>query len=202
MLLFSVAVTVAVWSLEIVPGVAGNFSVVRPDVTGTLAGTVSAPALLDSPTDVPPVPAALDRVAVQVEVAPVPRLVGLHVSPLTTVAAASEMFVVLVLLFSVAVTVAVWSFESYRLWPGSVARTSTRSHRHLAGTCQRPPLLDSPTAVPPAPAAFDNVTVQVEVAPVPRLVGLHVSPLTTVAAASEMFVVRVLLFSVAVTVAV
>jgi hypothetical protein len=84
--------------------VAANVAVVLPDPTTTEAGTVSAVALLDSVTVAPPV---FDTVTVHVAFAPDPRLVGLHVSPLTTVAVASAMVAVAVLPFSVAVTVAV-----------------------------------------------------------------------------------------------
>jgi hypothetical protein len=79
-------------------------AVVVPDPTATEPGTVRAPALLDSVTVAPPV---FDTVTVHVELAPDPRLVGLQVSPLTTVAVASAMFAVVVPPFSVAVTVAV-----------------------------------------------------------------------------------------------
>ena len=81
-----------------------NVAVVLPGPTATEAGAVSAAALLDSVTVAPPV---FDTVTVQVELAPDPRLVGLHVSPLTTVAVASTMGAVAVPPFSVAVTVAV-----------------------------------------------------------------------------------------------
>ena len=60
-------------------------------------------------------------------------------------------------------------------------------------------LSDNVTVAPPV---FDTVTVQVELAPEARLVGLQVSPLSTTGATSEMFAVRVLAFSVAVMVAV
>ena len=88
----------------IVPAVAVNVAVVLPDPTAAEAGTVSAPALLDSVTVAPPV---FDTVTVHVALAPDPRLVGLHVSPLTTVAVASAIVAVAVPPFSVAVTVAV-----------------------------------------------------------------------------------------------
>ena len=88
----------------IVPAVAVNVAVVLPAPTVTEAGTVNAAALLDSVTVAPPV---FDTVTVHVEFPPDPRLAGLHVSPLTTVAVASEIVAVCVLPFSVAVMVAV-----------------------------------------------------------------------------------------------
>ena len=87
----------------IVPAVAVNVAVV-PVPTVTEAGTVNAAVLLDSVTAAPPV---FDTVTVHVELTPDPRLVGLQVSPLTTVAVASEIVAVCVLPFSVAVMVAV-----------------------------------------------------------------------------------------------
>ena len=87
-----------------VPAVAANVAVVLPDPTVTDAGTVNAAALLDRLTVAPPV---FDTVTVHVELPPDPRLLGVHVSPLTTTAVASEMVVVRVLVPSVAVTVAV-----------------------------------------------------------------------------------------------
>ena len=72
--------------------------------TCALPISVSAPALLDRVTTAPPV---FDTVTVHVELPPDPKLVGLHVSPLTTVAVASAMVAVAVPPFNVAVTVAV-----------------------------------------------------------------------------------------------
>jgi hypothetical protein len=50
------------------------------------------------------------------------------------------------------------------------------------GTVTRPLLLLSDTDCPPVPAAFDSVTVQVELAPELKLVGLQESWLTTIGA--------------------
>jgi hypothetical protein len=54
-----------------------------------------------------------------------------------------------------------------------------------AGTVNAAALLDSVTAIPPAPAGCEIVTLQVDVPPELRLVGLHDSNLTTVCATSE-----------------
>ena len=88
----------------IVPAVAVNVAVVLLAPTATVAGTLNPAALLDRATVAPP---AADTVAVQVEVAPDPRLVGVHVNPISVTGGASEMVAVAVLPFSVAVTVAV-----------------------------------------------------------------------------------------------
>ena len=68
-----------------------------------------------------------------------------------------------------------------------------------AGTVKAAALLDSATVAPPV---FDTVTVQVALAPDPRLVGVQVNPLSTTGATNETAAVRVLPFSVAVMVAV
>jgi hypothetical protein len=79
-------------------------AVVFPAPTVTAAGTVNAAALLDSATVAPPV---FDTVTVHVELLPDPRLAGLHVNPLSSTGATSEIVAVCVLPFSVAVMVAV-----------------------------------------------------------------------------------------------
>ena len=58
-----------------VPAVAANVAVVLPAPTVTDAGTVNAAALSDNVTVAPPV---FDTVTVHVELAPDPRLAGLH----------------------------------------------------------------------------------------------------------------------------
>ena len=88
----------------IVPAAAVNVAVVLPDPTVTDVGSVSAAALSERVTVAPPV---FDTVTVQVELPPDPRLLGLHVSPLTTVAVAKVIVAVWVLAPSVAVIVAV-----------------------------------------------------------------------------------------------
>jgi hypothetical protein len=84
--------------------VAVNVANVLEAPTVTEAGTVNAPALSERVTVAPPV---FDTVTVQVELPPDPRLVRLHVNPLTTVAVASVIVAVAVLPFSAAVMVAV-----------------------------------------------------------------------------------------------
>jgi hypothetical protein len=88
----------------IVPAVAANAAVVLPGPTATEAGTVKAAVLLDSVTVAKP---AFDTVTVHVAIPPDPRLVGLHVNPLTTAAAARVIDAVAVPPFNLAVRVAV-----------------------------------------------------------------------------------------------
>ena len=84
-----------------------KFAEVAPDATFTDAGTVNAAALLESVTVMPPEPAACERVTVQADVPPEPRLVGLHDTWLTVVAATSEIDAVRELPLYEAVTIAV-----------------------------------------------------------------------------------------------
>ncbi len=87
-----------------VPAVAVNVAVMLPLPTATDVGTLSGPALLDSPTVAPPV---FDTVTVQVELAFGPRLVGAQLSPVTVTGATREIVAVRALPFRVAVMVAV-----------------------------------------------------------------------------------------------
>ena len=73
----------ALLSTVIVPAVAVKFAVVDPAATVAVPGTVSVLELFDRVTTAPPVPATLESVTVQVELAPVARLEGVHESELT-----------------------------------------------------------------------------------------------------------------------
>jgi hypothetical protein len=84
--------------------VAVKLAVVLAAPTDTEAGTVSVAALSDKETVAPPV---FDTITVQVELAPDPRLAGVQLNPVTVTGVTSEIVVVLVLPFSVAVRVAV-----------------------------------------------------------------------------------------------
>ena len=54
-----------------------------------------------------------------------------------------------------------------------------------AGTVNAAALLERVTVMPPEPAACDSVTVQADVPPELRLVGLQANPLTVIGASSE-----------------
>ena len=77
----------AVWPTPMEPAMAVNCAVAEPEATVTAAGTVRAARLLESETGTTPEPATLDRVTVQVELAPDKRLLGKHDIALTTVGA-------------------------------------------------------------------------------------------------------------------
>ena len=86
------------------PAVAVKLAVLLPAATTTVAGTVSAPVLLDRDTVTPTV---FDTVAVQVELPPGPRIAGVQLSALTAACAVSAMLAVCVLPLRLAVTTAV-----------------------------------------------------------------------------------------------
>ena len=73
-----------------VPAVAVNVFVVAPAGTVMEAGTVNMALLLDKLTLAPPVRAAPDNVTVQVDVPPLPRLVGAQASELTVAGGVRE----------------------------------------------------------------------------------------------------------------
>jgi hypothetical protein len=90
-----------------VPAVALKVALEELGPIVTEAGTVRAATLLESDTAAPPGPAAVDNVAVQVEVAPTARLVGAQDNELKTAGANSEIETVWEAPLSVAVTTAV-----------------------------------------------------------------------------------------------
>ena len=92
------------WSLGIVPAVTVKLAVVAAEATATDAGINNKGVFTDSVTVAPPV---FVTVTVQVAVAPLARLAGLQLSPLTVIADTSDTVAVWVLPFSVAVMVAV-----------------------------------------------------------------------------------------------
>ncbi len=178
------------------PVVAEKLADVEPEFTVTLPGSDNDPELLDSDT-VPPVD--LFSVTVQLDVPELPRLVGLHESPLTCTGVVSEIFAVAVVLFSDAVMVAVWSLLTVPAVAEKPAVVEPEFTVTLPGTDNDPELLDSAT-VPPVD--FVSVTVQLDVPLLDRLVGLHERLLTAIGATSEILAVFVVLFSDAVMVAV
>jgi hypothetical protein len=181
--------------LAIVPAVAVKVAVVLPDPTVTEAGTVSAAALLNSVTVAPPV---FDTVTVQVALPPDARLAGLHVTPLSSTGATSEIVAVSVLPFSIAVMVAVRLLVIVPAVTVKVAVVLPDPTVSEAGTVSAAALLNSVTVAPPV---FDTVTVQIALPPEARLARLHVRTLRTTGAGTEIVTACVLPFSVAVMIA-
>ncbi len=89
-----------------VPAVAVKVAVVAVAATVTDAGTLSRALLLESETDAPPAGAALERVTVQVEAAPLAKLVGEQARELTVGGATTDTEVVCVVPFRLAESVA------------------------------------------------------------------------------------------------
>ena len=195
----SLAVSFAFVLLLIEPAVTLKVADVEPAATVTDVGALRDELLSDNETDTPPVEATGVRVTVQTLVPPELRLVGLHVSPLSSTGAASEILSVCVLPFSVAVMVAVWLLVIVPAVALKLAVVLLDPTATEAGTVNAVALLDSVTVAPPV---CDTVTVQVALLPDPRLAGLQVSPLSSTGAASEIVAVCVLPFSAAVMVAV
>ncbi len=157
------------------PAVAVKLAEVAPDATLIEPGTVNAVTLLESVTVMPPVPAGCDSVTEQADVPPEPRLAGVHVTRLTIVGAASRIDAVCELPLYVAVTTAVWLVVMAPAVAAKFAEVEPLTTITDPGTVSVAALLVSVTDTPPAPAAFDKITVQVEVAPELRFVGAHAS---------------------------
>jgi hypothetical protein len=180
------------------PAVAVKAALVDPAATVTVGGTVKAAALLASTTVTPPLPAALDRFAVHVDVPLEPRLVGAQDSRVKTAGATREIDAVCELPLYVAVICAVWSAVMLPAVAVNAAVPVPGATNTLPGTVNPTALLDSVTVAPPAPEAFDKLTVQLDAAPGPRLVGAHDTALTRVGATREIDAVCELPLSVAV----
>jgi hypothetical protein len=181
-----VAVTAAVWLVEIVPAVAVKLAVLEPLETVTDAGTLSVAALLVSVTAAPPAPAAIDSVTTQVDVPPELRLVGAHASDVKAGDVdTSARVCVWELPLSEAVMTAVWSVGIVPAVAVKFADVAPDATPTEEGTVNVVTLLESATVMPPEPAARDNVTEHADVPPELRLVGLHDTRLSVVAATSE-----------------
>jgi hypothetical protein len=73
-----VAVTVALWELEMVAAVAWKVAVVAPAAIVTEVGTDKRALLSDRLTATPPLGAAMDNVTVQLDTDPDARVAGVH----------------------------------------------------------------------------------------------------------------------------
>ncbi len=175
------AVTTTVWLLDTVLAEPVKLAVPEPLETVTEPGTVNAAALLESVTDAPPVPAVFNNVTTQVDVPPELRLVGAHANELKAGAMdTSARVCVWELPFSEAVMTAVWSAEIAPAVAVKLADIAPDATFTEAGTVRAAALLDRVTVIPLEPAACDSVTVQADVPPKLKLVGLHDTRLTVV----------------------
>ncbi len=130
--------------------------------------------LADSVTANPPLGAALLRVTVQVEVPGAFTLAGVQDKPLRVVAAFRFTDALLLCPFQLAVTVAVWSLLTVPAVAVKVPLLDPALIVMLAGTLNRPRLLDKAT-VAVLVAALLSVTVQVALCPVPRIPGVQLN---------------------------
>lgn len=161
------------------PAVALNDAVVAPAVTVTDAGTTISGFPLDSETAAPPAGAAFVRVTVQLVVAFELTLAGVQLNELTESGPVSDRVKLSDPPFRVAVTTAVWSEVKVPAVAVRVAVVAAAATVTDAGTLSAALLLERDTEAPPVGAAFDNVTVQVEVVLVFKLLGVQASELTT-----------------------
>ena len=147
----------------IAPAVVVNVAVALPAAIETTPGTLRLPLLLESPT-VPP--ADFDSVTVQFVVAPLTKAVDAHVRELMFVCASSEIDDDCDEPFNDAVTVAAASAVTVPAVAVNVPVVLPAATTMAPGTLRIPLLLESPTVAPPV---FDRVTVQVLLAPLPKV---------------------------------
>jgi len=171
-----VAVTTAVWLLEMVPAVAVKVALEEPAATATEPGTARAATLLESDTAAPPDAAAADNATVQVDVAPVARLAGTQDNEFKT-GANSESETVWELLFSAAVITALWLVATEPAVAENTVDEAPDATVTEAGTASAALLLDSETVVALV-ATWLSDTVQFDTCAAFSDPGLQVSPLT------------------------
>ena len=155
--------------------VAVNWALLDPEAIVTLAGSVTLAWLSESVTTKPPADAASLKVTVQVEVPGAFTLAGVQVRLLSATAEFKLTDVVRVCPLQFAVTVAVWSLATVPAVAVNVPLLDPVLIVMLAGTLNAPRLLDNAT-VAALVAALVNVTVQVELCPVPRIPGVQLKP--------------------------
>ena len=151
-----------------------NPVLLAPAGTVTLPGTVALVLLLDSETANPPADAASVNVTVQADVPGTLTLAGVQDKPLNVVAAFKVTEAVRVCPFQLAVTVAVWSLLRVPAVAANVPLLDPVLIVMLAGTLNRPRLLDKAT-VAVLVAALVSVTVQLALCPLPRVPGVQLN---------------------------
>ena len=128
----------------------------------------------DSVTANPPLGAALLRATVQVEEPGAFTLAGVQDKQLSVIAAFRFTDALLLCPFQLAVTVAVWSLLTVPAVAVKVPLLDPALIVMLAGTLNRPRLLDK-AIVAALVAALLSVTVQVELCHVPRIPGVQLN---------------------------
>jgi hypothetical protein len=155
--------------------VAVNWAPLDPAVTVTLPGSATLALLSDSVTVKPPLGAVSLSVTVQADVPGALTFAGIQDKALRTVAAFKLTEAVAVWPLQLAVTVAVWSLLNVPAVAVNVPLLDPVPIVMLAGTLNRPRLLDKATVAAPV-AALVRVTVQVALCPVTRVPGVQFSP--------------------------
>ncbi len=168
----SEAVNVAVWLLVTVPAVATKVPLEEFAATVSEAGTLTAELFEDKVTGEPPPGAAPESVTVHVEVARDSILAGVHRS-VKTITGATLSEAVADIPPSEAVNVAVCSLVTALAVALKAAVNEFAATVTEAGTVTAVMFEESATAEPPAGAAAETVTVQVEVARDAIAAGAH-----------------------------
>ena len=148
---------------------------VAPEATVTEAGTERLALASDSATTAPPAGAGWERVTLQVLEPGVAIVDGEQVSPDKEAVGARLIEVFCDPPFAVTVTVAVEELAIVPAVAEKFAVVALAATVTEAGTVRRAESEETSTASPPAGAAFDSVTVQVEAAPEVRVEGAHVT---------------------------
>lgn len=172
------AVRVAASSALTVAVVAWNVPLLAPALIVTLAGTVSAPVLLESVTDDTAV-AGFVRVAVQVAACADPSVPGEQLNDDSRTGATRISEAVWETPLAFAVTTAVWSAVMVGTVATNEAVVAPAATVTLAGTAAFALLLDNPTATPPVGAALLRATVHAEDPGALTVPGEQVSALKT-----------------------
>ena len=152
-----------------------NWALLDPAATVTLPGAVTLELFPESVTANPAAVAALFSVTVQGKAPGALALAGAQDMPLRAVGALRYMVAVRVCPFQLAVTVAVPSMLTAPTVAVNVPLLDPALIVMLAGTLNRPRLLDRATVAGLA-AGLVSVTVQVALCPVPRTAGVRLNP--------------------------
>jgi hypothetical protein len=201
-LLLSETVTVAVVSETMAATVMLNCAVVAPAVATTDAGTVNNEDVELTRSVLPPVAAGFDRTTEQLLLVLGVMVVGVHCIDVTKTGVVKDTPVTVELPFRDAVRVAVVSLGIAPVLIVKIVDVAPAATVSVAGAVSRAEVEVIATALPPAGAGFERLTVQLPLVFGSRAVGVHCIDVTMGGAKSEMVVTAELPFREAVTVAV
>jgi len=178
----TVAVTVAMLLLGIVPAETGKLAVLLPAATVTEAGVDNTALLSERITTIPPAGAALFRVTVQMLTPPDWSVAGLQVKPVGRIEGKSRREKLAEDPFRLAVMVAVLAVATAEVATVNAADWAPAVTVTEAGVVTEALLSDRLTSVPPAGAAPVKVTVHVDAAPPVTDAGLQLKEDTSMEA--------------------